>query len=107
MLRTHLTSAINVAHKYSPADLATLGKEWDIDFDSARLGRRSVIGAEADASLEKPLEADVPEMTVAKEYKCGACGYEPAPDNKRPWLALTNHKCNSLVPVGAAQEGVD
>ena len=105
MLRQHLTSSIDAQHKYSPADLSTLGKEWDIDFDSARMGRRSVTGTEAEVSLEESGEEEVPAMTQGKQYKCLACGFEPGPDNKRPWLALTNHKC--LAPAGAALKGVD
>ena len=102
MLRTHLTSAIDAQHRYSPTDLTSLGKEWGIDFDSARMGRRSV-------RVERPEEPQVSEplvLTKAKEYKCLACGFTPAEDNKRPWLALSNHKCSSLVPSGTAQ-GVD
>ena len=101
MLRTHLTSAIDAAHKYSPSDLSALGKEWDIDFDSARMGRRTVTFQEP----EEPEGAEPPVLTRAKEYKCGACGFEPVPGNKRPWLALTNHKC--LAPAGAVPKGVD
>src|SRR3990172_7777242 len=55
-LRTHLTSAVDSQHKYSPADLAALGKDWDIDFDSARMGRRSVTIKEPEELIvEEPL----------------------------------------------------
>ena len=98
MLRQHLTSGIDAAHKYSPTDLTALGKEWDIDFDSARMGKRNVTGIEV-ASLEEEDE-DVPDMTPVKDYTCGSCGYEPK--GKAPWLGLRNHKC--LVPSGTAPE---
>src|SRR3990167_9668950 len=102
-LRTHLTSAIDAQHKYTPTDLTNLGKEWGIDFASARMGRRTVSLREP----EEPEDAEPPTLTAAKEYKCLACGLTPPPDNKRPWLALKNHKC--LAPVGAAtlKGGVD
>lgn len=95
MLRTHLTSAIDAQHKYTVADLTALGKEWDIDFDSARMGRRSV-------RLEQPEEPqvrEVPNLTTTKEYRCQSCDYEPT--GKSPWLALRNHKC-SLAATAAA-----
>ena len=100
MLRTHLTSAIDAQHKYTPVDLTALGKEWDIDFDSARMGRRSV-------TMQEPVEPETTEpldLTPTNKYQCQNCGYEPT--GKSPWLALRNHKCNSLAPAGAAQ-GVD
>lgn len=91
MLRTHLTSGIDAQHKYTPVDLTSLGKEWGIDFDSARMGRRTV-------TFEQPEEVvarEIPNLTkTAKEYRCQACGYEPP--GKSPWLALRNHKCNSV-----------
>lgn len=99
MLRTHLTSRVDEQHSYGPGDLADLGKEWSIDFDSVRMGRRTVTVVEPeDEQVTEPKE-----LTPAKEYKC-KCGYEP--QGKSPWLALRNHKC-SLAPAGAAQKGVD
>ena len=88
-LRSHLTSGVGDAHKYTPADLQALGKEYGIDFSSARVGRR-------------PVSAPEP-VATKKKYVCEGCGYEP--QGKSPWLALKNHKC--LAPAGAAQEGVD
>ena len=102
MLRTHLTSAIDAQHKYSPSDLAGLGKEWDIDFDSSRMGRRTVTFEEP----EKPtvVEPVLPGKDQAKEYKCQNCGYEPT--GKSPWLALRNHKCSvGPSPEGPLQKG--
>ncbi len=103
MLRTHLTSAISDSHKYTATDLKTLGTEWEIDFESQRLGRRHVTIEDA-PSIE---EADkVVELTVAeKDYKCQNCGYEPTEGNSRPWLALRNHKCQ--LPVEGAPERSD
>lgn len=98
MLRTHLTSAIDGQHKYTPADLNALGKEWGIDFESARAGRRSVTTVAG--VQEEPIDV----TPATKEYRCQACGYEPT--GKAPWLALRNHKC-TLAPAGAAQEGVE
>ena len=89
MLRTHLTSAIDAQHKYTPTDLSALVKEWAIDCDSARMGRRTVTLQEP----EEPEDIEPPVLTEAKEYKCLACGFAPPPDHKRPWLALANHKC--------------
>jgi hypothetical protein len=46
-LRTHLTSAISESHKYSATDLRELGKEWGIDFDTARVGKRASLSLES------------------------------------------------------------
>ena len=87
-LRTHLTSRSNGQHSYTPADLRELGKEWDIDFESARSGRRTVTVEEP----EEVVPVEIPDMKPpGKDYTCGACGY--APTGKAPWLALRNHKC--------------
>lgn len=96
MLRTHLTCKTDGQHNYTPKDLADLGKEWNIDFETARAGRRTVTVQEAP---EMEAEDTVEVLTTGKSYVCGACGYEPT--GKSPWLALRNHKC-SLAPVGAA-----
>jgi hypothetical protein len=95
-LRTHLTSGVNGSHSYTPTDLRSLGQEWDIDFESARSGRRVVT---FDGKEEEEEEETV-DLTPVKDYTCGACGYEPT--GKAPWLALRNHKC---IGRDAAQEG--
>ena len=41
-LKTHLTSKIDNAHTYTPTDLRELGKEWGLNFDSARMGKKPV-----------------------------------------------------------------
>ncbi len=89
-LRTHLTSEINNRHKYTPTDLRELGKELDIDFDSARVGRvRSVTVEEPEAELEaqpapeltlaEPIEddSDVDPATADGPPKCEFCDYSP------------------------------
>ena len=97
-LRIHLTSAVSDSHRYTPSDLRALGQEWDIDFESSRIARRSV----QLKPPEEPEVTEVPDLTLSSKYRCVQCGYEPK--GKAPWLALKNHKC--LAPVGAAQEGV-
>lgn len=79
-LRTHLTSEINNRHSYTPTDLRELGKELDIDFDSARVGRVRSVAVEEPEELEaKP----VPELTLPEPVEeaemptCEFCGYEP------------------------------
>ena len=55
-LRTHLTSEISSSHRYSAGDLRDLGKDWDIDFDSARVGVRAVTVATPIPETDEPTE---------------------------------------------------
>ena len=67
-LKTHLTSKIDNAHAYAPADLRELGKEWGINFDSARMGKSPV-----------------------RTEPCG-CGYAPPADSKNAGASLRMHR---------------
>lgn len=63
-LRTHLTSGVNRQHSYSVTDLRELGKEWDIDFETARLGKRK---KEIPSLAEEAVSEMVSEMAPVDE----------------------------------------
>ena len=96
-LRTHLTTGVNKRHEYTPTDLRELGKELEIDFDSARIGRvqqvkEELLHTEPDVDLSS---RDVGAGRVTPEGPpppCEFCEYLP---NGTPamWArALNMHK---------------
>lgn len=93
-LRQHLTSKVDEAHSYTPADLKELGAEWSIKFDSART-RASVKRAVTSESLapepaapEMSPNADIPRL---EEFACD-CGWAPPVSSGNPGAALRMHK---------------
>lgn len=87
-LRTHLTCGINKRHEYTPTDMRELGKELNIDFDSARIGRVQEIKEQA-APDKEPLELTPTEVPVEG---CDECDFSPPEDSGNPKASLMMHK---------------
>lgn len=86
-LRTHLTSAINGRHSYSPTDLRELGGELEIDFSSARVGRVQEVKEQMAASL------GASEMTATTRLTCEEedCNYLTPEGSQSPEDTLQRH----------------
>lgn len=92
-LRQHLTSKVDEAHSYTPADLKELGQEWEIKFDTARtrastkpLVKASLEPTGAPELIEN--DGDVPRMD---SFTCSACDWAPPVTSKNPAAALRMH----------------
>lgn len=92
-LKTHLTCQIDGRHKYTPRDLKELENEWGVRFETARVGRRSVVVApQAEEAAEVPEMVVDGEPKVLEEFRCQRCKeYAPLSDNKNPAGALRLH----------------
>lgn len=101
-LRQHLTSKVDEAHSYTPADLKELGQEWEIKFDSARTraSTKPVIKAapeRAPAPELSPNDGDVPRL---ESHKCPECGWAPPATSGNPGAALKAHgRTHERVPA--------
>lgn len=93
-LRQHLTSRVDEAHSYTPADLKELGQEWEIKFDTART-RASVKPSRKAAPDREPApelsanDGDVPRL---ESHKCGECDWAPPVTSGNPGAALRAHQ---------------
>ena len=107
MLKTHLTSRTNTSHSYTPTDLRELGKEWNLDFESARTrAREQVVVKEEIPSLETteivapvmiPTDDDPPSERVSSLMSmepqfCPDCDWQSPPESKRPVFSLFQHR---------------
>ena len=95
LLRQHLTSKVDEAHSYTPADLKELGTEWAIKFDTART-RASVVKPVVQsiepepAAPELSFNEEVPRLTA---YACAfeGCDWAPPMGSQNPGAALRMH----------------
>lgn len=86
-LRSHLTSGVNQRHNYSANDLRELGKEFDIDFDSARVGRINQY-----RSQQPELSPEAPPVLTPNEDVVCECGWAAREDSKNKLASLQTHK---------------
>lgn len=102
-LRTHLTSAIDNRHKYSPQDIRELGKEWEIPFESNRIRRGAVIASAPDLEQEEAVTAlELPSEIYNEQYRCPRCSqWAPLLTNKSPAGGLRFHQRHCKGPIDA------
>lgn len=92
-LRAHLTSRMRETHSYSVTDLTELGKEWKLDFHTAR--SRKPYQPESSAPPPTP---DQPQAELDEAFACEfGCGWAPQmgikDSGKRGARNFHHHRC--------------
>jgi len=115
-LRQHLTTKVDTRHSYTVNDLKELGHEWEIDFETSRVGVKKRELRQVPETVLTPTGTTVPELTPTSDvlvllgaqddardeptevarndnFSCpDGCGWTPPLTSRNPKAAVGMHR---------------